>query len=95
MRATATADDEYSCKYHDGSKYLLPSEDVHADEDAYDCGNDWLDIAVHADQGRADALLTVWYKEICHECGENYQISEFPHLYVRYHCPFKRKHFAE
>ena len=77
----AAADDEDAREYHECGEEFLPCKDVHTDDDAYDGSDDRLDIAVHADKGRTDTLLSVWDKEIGHECGEHDQIPQLPHLF--------------
>ena len=71
----AAADDKDTGEYHECCKDLLPCKDVHGEDDADDCCDDRLYVAVHADQGRADALLTERNKEIAHECREYDEIS--------------------
>ena len=80
---TAAADDEDAGEDHQGREDFLPCQRIHSDADADDCSNYWLDIAVHADKGRAYPLLTERDEEIAHEGRADYQKSKFPKLYSR------------
>ena len=91
----AAADDEDACEDHESGKNLLPCQDIHGEYDADDGSDDRLDVAVHADKGRTDALLAERNEEITHEGREYDQISKLPHLCSRDMYPFKRKDLAE
>ena len=91
----AAAYNEDSRKDHERRKNLLPCKYVHGEYDADDGSDDRLDVAVHADKGRTDALLAERNEEITHEGREYDQISKLPHLCRRDMYPFKRKYLAE
>ena len=77
MSGTAAGDYDEATEDKGGSEDLLPGEGVHADGYADSYGNDGLDVAVHADKSRSDALLCHRDEEVCYECGADDQVGEF------------------
>ena len=63
-----------AAKHHGCCQNLLPCQQVHAEDNADECGDYRLDIAVHAYKGRADMLLAKWDEEVCQECGKDYEV---------------------
>lgn len=91
----AAADYKHTGEDHESGYDLLPCKHIHAEDDAYDGGDDGLDVAVHADEGGTDPFLSEWYEEICHEGGKYDKVAEFPHLFSWNPCPAERENFTK
>ena len=76
LRTTAEVHHHDTTEDHEGSKNLLPTEGVHAETDADGGGDDGLHVGIHADQGRADALLSYRDEEIGDEGGADDEVSK-------------------
>ena len=62
----------------DGSQKLHPGEAVHADGDAHGRRDDGLQVAVHAHQCGADALLPQRDEEVGDEGGKEDEVAHLP-----------------
>ena len=54
------------------------SEGIHAQGNAYNAGNDGLEVVVHAHQCGADALLADGDEEVGHKGGKEDEVGHFP-----------------
>lgn len=58
----------------------MPTEGIHAENDADGGGNDGLHVGVHAHKGRTDALLTYGDEEVGDKGGANDEVSQLRHV---------------
>ena len=65
----ALVDDPHAGEDAEGGGEFGDGQGVHAGADGYGDGDDGLQIAVHADQGGADALLSDGDEQVGHKGG--------------------------
>lgn len=76
--AAAAAYEDDSGEDHDGRDNLLPAKCLYSKGDAEPCGDERLEVAVHAHKSRTDVSLADRDEEIADDCGKDDQVSKLP-----------------